>query len=471
MRGSRISCNIPRVLLCAGSSNSGKTLLTCGILQALLDRGARPCAFKCGPDYIDPMFHQRAIGIPSRNLDTFFTEEEVLQYLLAENAKERDIAVIEGVMGYYDGLGGVSQKASTYAVGRATETPAILIVPCKGMSSSVAAYINGFKHFRPDSNIRGVILNRISGSLCETLRPYIAQECGVPVVGYVPEMADCQLKSRHLGLVMPDEIADLRRQLAVLSEVLMKTIDFDLLWQIAASAPPITAEPPREGWFAYRAARPVRVAIARDEAFCFLYEDNLRLLKEMGAVLLPFSPIHDAAVPPEADGMLLYGGYPELYADRLAANVSMRESVRACCRSGMPVLAECGGFMYLHDALEDMAGNVHAGVGCITGRAYKTDRLGRFGYISLQERAGAFFSMAEGQVTLPAHEFHYFDSTNCGEAMEAVKPVGKRCWRCMHSSPTMLAGFPHLYYYGAPQVPAVFLEKCLHFAQEHGQKG
>lgn len=452
----------PRVLLAAGASGSGKTLITCGILQALINRGLKPCSFKCGPDYIDPMFHSKVIGAKSRNLDTFFATEDILKYIMADNSKDCDISVVEGVMGYYDGLGGISQSASAYDVARTTDTPVVLIVNTKGMSGSAAAFIKGFKEYRTDSNIKGVILNQTSPTLYNTLKEHLEEVCQVKVLGYLPKQTDCLLESRHLGLVMPDEIQDIKEKLRKLAETVEKTINLDALIELAGSASNIEAKEPEGGAFDYRTGGPVRVAVARDEAFCFMYEDNLRLLMKMGAEIVEFSPVFDEKLPENVSGMILYGGYPELYGDLIEKNHSMRESIKAAIEAGMPVLAECGGFMYLHESMEDNEGVAHDAVGVIKGKAFKTPGLGRFGYITLEQNQGEFF----GDMKLnpvPAHEFHYFDSTDNGDTMIAKKPVGERSWKCIHQTKSMLAGFPHLYYYGNPQVAASFLEKCKNY--------
>ena len=455
---------VPRILLAAGASGSGKTLITCGILQALINRGVKPCSFKCGPDYIDPMFHSKVIGTKSRNLDTFFADGDILRYILADNSRDCDIAVVEGVMGYYDGLGGISQRASAYDVARTTDTPVVLIVNAKGMSGSAAAFIKGFKEYKEDSNIKGVILNQVSPMLYKTLKGHIEEVCDVKVIGYLPRVTDCLLESRHLGLVMPDEIQNIREKLQALAEIVEETVNLEALIELAESAGDIDAAEPRGGAFDFHTAEPVRIALARDEAFCFMYEDNLRLLQKMGAEIVEFSPVWDAELPEGVSGLILYGGYPELYADEIEKNVSMRSSIREAIEGGLPTLAECGGFMYLHESMEDNEGNAHDGVGVIEGKAFRTPKLNRFGYVTLGENDGAFFSedvVGEvGLMPVPAHEFHYFDSTSNGDTMTARKPVGGRSWKCMHQTETMLAGFPHLYYYGNPQVAAAFLRKC-----------
>lgn len=454
---------IPRILICAGSSGSGKTLITCGILQALINRGIKPASFKCGPDYIDPMFHTRVLGTKSRNLDTFFVKEDVLRYLFVKNASDCDIAVMEGVMGYYDGLGGVSTDASTYDVQRATGTPAVLIVSGKGVSTSLAATVKGFMEFRSDSNIKGVIINHIKAGMYPVLKDLLEKECHVQVLGYVPEVPELVLESRHLGLVMPHEIHNLREKVMKLADVFAETIDLDRLIKLAETAPEIdeaqlaAADPVRPEM---KCKKPVKIAVAHDEAFCFLYEDNLALLKALHAEIVEFSPIRDGKVPEEVNGLILYGGYPELFAKQLSENRSMIESIRKAYASGMPILAECGGFMYLHERMEDGQGTAYPQVGIVKGKAYKTDRLGRFGYVDLTENSGKFFQEYGDPGRIPAHEFHYYDSTCCGTDFHAQKPAGKRNWDCMISEENLLAGFPHLYYYGNPATAAAFMKKC-----------
>ncbi len=455
---------IPRILFCAGSSGSGKTLITCGILQALINRGLKPASFKCGPDYIDPMFHTKVLGTKSRNLDTFFADDETLRYLFVKNASDCDIAVMEGVMGYYDGLGGVSTEASTYDVQRATGTPAVLIVNGRGASTSLAATVKGFCDFRPDSNIKGVIINHIKAGMYPVLKEYLERECNVQVLGYAPEVPDLVLESRHLGLVMPHEIINLKERLMKLADVLAETIDLDRLVKLAETAPEIEAAAPVKAEL--KCEKSVKIAVARDEAFCFIYEDNLALLRELNAEIVEFSPIRDMEIPDDVKGLILYGGYPELFAKELSENRTMRESIKRAYESGMPVIAECGGFMYLHEVMEDGEGNEYRQVGIVKGKAYKTDRLGRFGYVNLTENSGDFFKGYGNPGRIPAHEFHYYDSTCCGADFHAAKPVGKRNWDCMISEGNLLAGFPHLYYYGNPKTAEVFMSKC----NKYGEK-
>ena len=359
---------IPRILLAAGSSGSGKTLITCGLLQALMERGVKTASFKCGPDYIDPMFHSRVIGTKSRNLDTFFTESEVTRYLLARTAKDCEIAVMEGVMGFYDGVAGTTTRASAYDLAKVTDTPVILIVNSRGMSVSLAAYVRGFMEYRKDSHIRGVIFNQMSPMLYPRMKKLLEEELGVEVLGYVPKVEDCVIESRHLGLVLPDEIPELKERLHKLAGVLEKTLDIDRILKLAQKAPEISDTKPG-AVSDFRLPEPVRIGVAEDEAFCFFYEDNFELLKEMGAELIPFSPLKDGNFPDELDGLLLYGGYPELNGKKLEQNIPMRNRIREELKAGMPCMAECGGFMYLHEELEGMDGRFYRTVGVIPGKS------------------------------------------------------------------------------------------------------
>ena len=454
---------IPRILLAAGSSGSGKTLITCGLLEALVERGLKTASFKCGPDYIDPMFHSRVIGTKSRNLDTFFTVPKVTKYLLTRNARDCEVAVMEGVMGFYDGVAGTTTRASAYDLAKVTDTPVILIVNSRGMSVSLAAYVKGFLEYKKDSHIKGVIFNQMSPMLYPRMKKLLEEELGVAVLGYVPKVEDCVIESRHLGLVLPDEIPELKDRLHKLAGVLEETLDIDRILELAGEAPDLLDAKP-ESVTDFRLSAPVRIGVAEDEAFCFFYADNFRLLGEMGAEIVPFSPMEDKQLPDDLDGLLLYGGYPELNGKKLEQNTTMKDMIREKLKAGMPCMAECGGFMYLHEEMEGMDGNFYQMAGVIPGKAYRTPKLSRFGYVTLTQKKPALGMEDFGEI--PAHEFHYFDSENCGGDFHAAKPESKRGWDCIHGTDTMLAGFPHLYYYGNPEVPKAFLKKCLAYKKQ-----
>lgn len=443
----------PRLLFAAPASGSGKTTVVCGLLRALKNRGKGVRAFKCGPDFIDPLFHETVVGVPSGTLDLFFSDRDQLKRLFCRHAAGAEISLIEGVMGYYDGLGAATDRASSYAVSRALDAPVVLIVDGRGQSLSALATLEGFLRFREDSRIRGVIFNRMSESVYTALKPQV-EALGVRPLGFVPRAPEVMVESRHLGLVTPGEIEDLGQKLDALAALLEKTVDMEGLLALAANAPALEAPP----------APPVpplprtKIAVVRDQAFCFLYRDNLDLLTDYGAELVFFSPLHDASLPAGAQGLILPGGYPELYARALSENEPMRRSVREAVQRGLPCLAECGGFLYLHRELEDMDGRFWPMAGVLDARAYRTSRLGRFGYITLTARADTAFLPA-GE-TVRGHEFHYFESESCGDALRAQKPTESRGWDCGHSRGPLLMGFPHLYYPSDPQLIERFLRAC-----------
>ena len=459
-------------MIAAASSGSGKTMLTCGILNALKKRNLRIAAFKCGPDYIDPMFHRKILGVPSWNLDIFFTGYEGTRGLLVKHAEKMDAAVLEGVMGYYDGIGGVTTSAGSYDLANASGTPVVLIVNTKGMSLSAAALIKGFLEFRENSQIKGVILNRTSPSVYAGLKKVIEETLPVQVLGYVPEIPECSLESRHLGLFLPDEIEDLKGRIDRLSEVLEKCIDLDALLSIAGNAPELVSTESRLPLNSEMTPYPVRIAVSMDEAFCFTYEENLEFLKSAGACVVPFSPLHDAHLPEGTGGLILNGGYPENYADALSSNQPLREEIRARVAGGIPCIAECGGFLYLHDTLEDASGKIHEMCGVIPGRAFWSGRLKRFGYVDLVQNTGrdAPFGRKHRE-SIPAHEFHYYDSENPGDSFHAQKPVSKKSWDCIHTSKSLFAGFPHLYYPACPELILDFLREACRYREQDGKSG
>lgn len=446
--------NIPRIMIAAVSSGSGKTLLTCGLLRALKVREKKVTAFKCGPDYIDPMFHKKILQIPSRNLDTFFTDPLTTKYLFTNAAKGSDIALIEGVMGYYDGVGGISEQGSSYELANTLDVPVILVVNAKGMSLSVIPVIKGFIEFRNGSNIKGVILNQVSEMFYPELKKVIEKELSIEVLGYVPKVEELKLESRHLGLVMPEEVQKIEEKMDALAKLFEKTLDIDKIIKIAQSAKDID-----ETIYEYQtlSSSPL-IAVARDEAFCFYYEDNLELMEKMGAKLTFFSPLYDKKLPDNIQGLILLGGYPELYAKKLSENTSMLSDIRDYVKANRPVLAECGGFMYLHDTMEDNANVTYNMVGAIKGNVYKTKRLGRFGYIEL--KTSKFDTLLEKEEIIKGHEFHYFDSDNCGSDFIAKKPLRNTSWSCIHATANQNIGFPHLYYYSNQEFIYRFLSRC-----------
>lgn len=453
--------DFPRILLAAPGSGSGKTLLTTGLLTLFHNRGIRCRSFKCGPDYIDPMFHKYVLGIDSCNLDSFFLPEEELRELFRKRAADAELSVLEGVMGYYDGIGGNSTAASTYEVAKITDTPVILVVDGKGSSLSLAAQIKGFLDYQKDSHICGVILNKTNKMVGERLRPEI-EKLGVRYLGAVPVCETMDIKSRHLGLTMPQEQSELRGHLNAFAKQLEEYLDVDGILELAGYSKKEESEQSNQTDLNQEETkqdeiRPIdsesepstrRMAVAMDEAFCFYYQENLDFLRQRGWELIPFSPLHDAALPEQIHAILLGGGYPELYAKELSANEPMLASIRNAHAEGIKILAECGGFLYLQEHLEDEMGNRWPMAGLIHADGFRTEKLGRFGYISLTQN---------GAVRIKGHEFHYWDSTAPGSAFRAEKPQSNRGWDCMYRTDSLLAGFPHLYYLSGPDLILSFL--------------
>ena len=465
---------INRFMIAAPKSGSGKTMITCALLQLLKDCGKNVSSYKCGPDYIDPMFHKKVLGVPSKNLDTFFTDEKTTVQLFLDKRADGDFAVLEGVMGLYDGLGGIYEQGSSYHLAKVTQTPIILVVDAKGMGKSVLALIAGFLQYDTQHLIKGVLLNRMSKGYYDIIKPLIEKELSVKVVGYFPEQKDIGLSSRHLGLVMPDELSDIKEQLDELAGRLKKTIDLDMLLDIAAEAEEITKTTNTEQMQIQNQNNTVNIAVAMDEAFCFYYEDNLRLLEKCGAKLQYFSPLHDTSLPKDCDAMLLGGGYPELYAKELSENLSMRNSIKTAFKTGLPTVAECGGFMYLHTYIHniceedaDAQNYVFGMTGALDSECHFKGKLVRFGYIELEEKHSNFLPMDE---KIRAHEFHYYDSTDNGADCIATKPATGRSYDCVISHDNYWLGFPHLYYPSNPHFAESLVRKAYEYRRNKNGK-
>ncbi len=438
-----------RLLFAAPSSGSGKTTVVCGFLQALKAQGLSPVAYKSGPDYIDPMFHSHIVDVPSENLDLFLMGQEAVVNVLGKTTG--DIAILEGAMGYYDGIA-MGHTASAYHLARTTQTPVVLVVNAKGAALSMAATVAGFASFRPDANIQGVVLNQVSPMVYPGLKKAIETQCHIPVYGFLPPCPEAVFESRHLGLVTAQEVADLQEKLAILGQLCAQHMDISGLLALAETAPSLPCPPSPSP-----KAKGCTLAVAKDKAFCFYYQENLRLLEEAGFDLTYFSPLEDQALPP-CDGLYLGGGYPELYAKTLSENTTMLHSVRQAMDGGLPTIAECGGFLYLHETLADAQGRAYPMVGAIPAQAFGTKKLSRFGYVTLTAQKDGLLGKAGTQI--PAHEFHYWDTSAHGADFTAQKPQSDRHWVTGHTTDTLYAGFPHFHFAGAPDGLARFYQAC-----------
>ena len=445
---------LPRLVIAGTNSGCGKTTVTCAVLTALVERGLTPTAFKCGPDYIDPMFHSRVTGIRARNIDTFLTGRSTALELFKRNAASGDISVIEGVMGYYDGAAARSDSGSTADIARLTASPTVLVMNPRGMALTAAAIVSGMTTLR-ENTIKAVILNGVSPKSAAYYRDIIEGETGIPVLGVMPHIEKAELQSRHLGLVTAAEVADLNARLHLLAEAASEQIDLDSLLELAGSAPDLPAPPGRKT----AVRNTVKIAVAADDAFCFRYEDSLDALRDFGAELVEFSPFSDAALPTGCAALYLCGGYPELYADTLSRNASMRASIADAIRGGMPTIAECGGFMYLHERLEG-----HEMAGIIPGEAKMTPTLRRFGYFTMTAIRDNLLCRAGD--TINAHEFHYSASENEGSAFGLTKPSQNIVSaRTGHASGTLYAGYPHFSFAGNFAAAQRFVEAAVRYSE------
>lgn len=455
-----------RIMIAGAHSGSGKTTITCALLKAFMNRGHQVSAFKCGPDYIDPMFHSRIIGAQAGNLDSCFCDRDTLGYLLSKNAGE--LSIIEGVMGYFDGVG---EQGSSKQVAVDTKTPAVIVLDCKGMSLSIGAMMQGFLSFRKPNQIVGFIFNRLPESQVPLVKS-LCEEMGTVYLGRMPYTGDCVIESRHLGLVTAAEISDLKERVGKLAALAETHILLDRLWELAGQAGSLQYQEPdierlcKELGYCISGTSDLRIAVARDEAFCFYYRDNLELLERLGCELVPFSPLSDKTLPEGISGLILGGGYPELYALQLSANEDMRRSVRAALREDIPTIAECGGFMYLHGAIEDAEGVMRPMVGYIEGRVKRTGRLQRFGYADLYARQDTM--LAHKGESMAAHEFHYWDSNHCGKDYQVVKRSNGLCYDAVVASAHVYAGFPHLFFYANPKAAVRYVIACREYKEKQG---
>ncbi|MEG1772989.1 MAG: cobyrinate a,c-diamide synthase [Clostridia bacterium] len=442
-----------RILIAGTNSGCGKTTVTIAILAALKARGLDIASFKCGPDYIDPMFHRKVIGVNTHNLDPFFCEVDMLRRLFSGQAG-KDISIIEGVMGYYDGIG-LSGDASTYDVSRALDAPVVLVLNAKGMSNSAGAILQGFLNYRANNNIKGVIFNDLHEKQYPIMK-HIAHEAGLNSYGFLPHISEFSIESRHLGLIMAEEIEDIKEKITVLGTFAEMHLNILDLLTLSKSTSKIEVDkfPIRNG------EKSVRVAVSCDSAFSFLYMENIEMLEALGCEIAYFSPIKDKCLPENIGGLYLCGGYPELYIRELSNNVDIRKDIKDAIESGLPTIAECGGFLYLHDTLDGapMVGIIRAG-------AYKTDKLRRFGYITLKAKKDNLLSPAGESIR--AHEFHYYESMDCGDDFVAKKSGRNMTYSCIHATETLYAGFPHLYFPANTSFAKTFVRKAIIYAESY----
>lgn len=393
------------VVIAGVSSGVGKTTVTAAIIRGLCRRGRRVQPYKCGPDYIDPGFLSQAAGRPCRNLDSWMVPNEAMLELFHHANRNADIAVVEGVMGLYDGRNGLAAEGSTAAVAKALGAPVLLVVDAARMSASAAAVVLGYRDFDPAVNLAGVIVNN-TGS--ESHRRWVSQAIktatGLPVLGCLPRDATVSLPERHLGLVPAAEKDDLDGFWQKLEESITAKIDIEGITGIAGNARLNT--PPKNNIFPETPRKTGgRIAVARDAAFTFYYEDNLDILRARGAELVMVSPLNDRALPPDIDGIYIGGGFPEIFAEQLSLNASFREDLRTKAVNGLPVYAECGGLMYLCEAIRDGNGKEHSMAGLIPVKAEMLGKRARLGYTEAAAARDSILMKKGG--TVRGHLFHW----------------------------------------------------------------
>ncbi|EAD1186862.1 cobyrinate a,c-diamide synthase [Listeria monocytogenes] len=435
-----------KILIAAASSGTGKTTVTLGIMHALKKRGLRVQPFKVGPDYIDTNYHQAITGVASINLDSFLIDDDaMLAALFEKHGQSADISVIEGVMGLFDGLGIDRDNSSTSFIAKCTKTPVILVVDGKAISTSAAAIVDGFNRFDPELTIAGVIINRVaSENHFSLIKGAIERYTDVPVLGYLPKNAAVALPERHLGLVPKEEMTELETKWELLGDLIAEHVDLDRLLAISKTGAELTVRPPEIQVPDFSG---MRVAYALDAAFHFYYQDNLDFIRSTGATLIPFSPLEEKEVP-DADFIYIGGGFPEVFAERLAKNKSMRESILAAHEQGKPIYAECGGLMYLGSSLE-MEAESYEMVGVFDGASKMTTRLRKFGYCIAEPLEDTL--LGKKGTTIRGHEFHHsvFETAEPTRMKLTKKRDGEivKEWYGGYQKGNTFASYLHIHFY------------------------
>lgn len=447
--------SLPRLVVAAASSGSGKTTVAVALARALRARGLSVAPFKCGPDYLDPTYHARAAGRPSHNLDGWMMGREACLATFARAAAGADVALVEGVMGLYDGASPTSEEGSTAELAKWLEAPVVAVIDASGMARTVAALAQGLAGFDPAVRVAGVLCNRVGSERhLALLREALAAP---PVLGGFPDRPDLAFPERHLGLLRADARAAPEARLEAWGAAAEAWLDVDALLALARAAPPLApgAAPPPQ------APERCRIGVAFDEAFHFYYEDNLARLEALGARLVRFSPVHDAA-PPDVDGLYLGGGYPEEHAAALSANVSMQRALRAFAASGRPVYAECGGLMALCEAIRTRDGSTFPMLGLLPGTAVMQDRLAALGYVEVETRAAT--PLGRPGLRLRGHQFRYSELQGVPDAFPRAYALRRRRGGAPdlegYLRGAVLGSYVHVHFASCPEAAAGFVERC-----------
>jgi cobyrinic acid a,c-diamide synthase len=450
--------NQTRGLMIAGTqSGVGKTTITLGLLAALRRRGLVVQPFKVGPDFIDPGHHTRAAGRVSRNLDGWMLSRETNEALFRRQARDADVAVVEGVMGLFDGYDGLSDAGSTAQMAKWLGLPVLLVVDARAMARSAAALVHGFASFDPDLTLAGVIFNRIgSATHLDYLQQALSSLKGVRCFGGLPRDQELAIPERHLGLATAEDHPLQEAYLNHLADWLEAHLDLDGLLK-ALPLLDLPEEPTPEA-----APTMVRLGVARDRAFCFYYPENLELLADSGAELVPFSPLNDRELPAGLHGIYLGGGYPELYAAQLAANSGMRQAVREYAAQGLPIYAECGGLMYLAREIRDLEGQAHSMAGVFPFTVRMLPRLKALGYREVTLATPGLLGPAGTKAR--GHEFHYSEMvgepTGVPRIYRLTSRKGGEDVAEGYSEHNVLASYVHLHFGSNPEVARNLVASC-----------
>lgn len=438
-------------VLAGTHSGAGKTTISSGILGALKKRGRRVQPFKTGPDYIDPAFHAFITGVKSKNLDTWMLSKDTIQYLFSKNVRSADTAVVEGVMGFFDGMGSTMDEGSTAYLAKILNLPVILIVDGSGMARSAAAIVKGYASFDPDIRIAGVIVNRVgSEHHYEIIKEAIEHYTGIPCVGYVKKNQEVGLSSRHLGLVPAGEVESLNEKLDTVVQMIEETVDLDRLIELTVQekpAPLVHETEKRNGSYSH-----IQIGVALDQSFNFYYWDNIELMETLGAKITYFSPMKDKKLPENLDWLYFGGGFPEVFASELSANQSFLESMKNYVGSGRPIYAECGGLMYLTESIKDLEGHLHPMTGIVKGQTHMTKTLKHFGYNEVHTKP-----QATGKCYIfKAHEFHRSEMVGAEQdrayCLYKYKDTDKeKQWQCGYQVGNVLGAYAHVHFYSEPE--------------------
>jgi cobyrinic acid a,c-diamide synthase len=446
--------DIPRLVLAGVSSGVGKTTATVGLCRALRARGLKVALFKCGPDYLDPTYHQRASGAVSHNLDGWLMGRTAALSTFARAAAGADIAIVEGVMGLFDGASPTGDEGSTAEMAKWLAAPVALLVDASGMARSVAALVAGFAGFDPALQLAAVVTNRVgSRGHLELLRKALHQP---PILGAFPKADPHAFASRHLGLRTADRQAVPDALFEAWGALVTEWWNLDALLALARAAPPLAVETPTPS---PATLSHCRIGLAFDEAFHFYYEDNLARLASLGAELVRFSPIHDQRLP-DVGGLYLGGGYPEVHAPALAANGPMLADLRAFARQGKPVYAECGGLMYLSEGIRTLDGGRHAMAGLLPGEAVMSDKLEALGYVEVETQAATCLGGAG--LRFRGHQFRYSSlATTGGERVYSVrKRRGGETFAEGYRAGNVVGSYVHAHWASNPLVAEGFVRSC-----------